>query len=90
MAKLSANGTEIIRLERTAPDSVLGNITTTLSFRSNGWVLRKRHIKGVTRGTWKRASRFRPEHRNEAAILKSAHGLVERFSRAPHPFTEVK
>ncbi len=53
MAKLSANGTEVSRFQKTIRSPFTADdVTTVISVRSNGRVL-KRHASEVTRTAWK-------------------------------------
>jgi len=65
MAKLKANGTEIVRGAKTTEDSDCVRIIQ-LSFRSNGWVLRKvntiwKENDQKSPGRWRRCIRWNKE-----------------------------
>lgn len=66
MARLSANGTELVRLRKVSPS---GQSSVTLSFRSNGVLLQKLK-NGTYDSGWKVRTRGITDHKPHVESLK--------------------
>jgi hypothetical protein len=79
MAALSKNGTELarlIRVKRVAENEP--SLETTLSIRSNGWILKRTRWLGSSTGAWKQWQQWKAFGRETSTLPQVVRSLMER------------